>query len=89
MDNTKNTLDSLSDHMFVMLENLTDDELSKDPEKARLMIQRASAVNEIANNMINLGRLELDYTKFAFNAKKMLDKGESLPCGRLLEIKDK
>jgi hypothetical protein len=57
----KNKLSDLNDHLFEQLERLNDDDLNGD-ELAR-EIDRASAMNSVAKQIVDNGRLQLSALK--------------------------
>lgn len=54
----KNKLTDLNDHLFAELERLGDEDL--DEEKMKTEIDRAKALGNIANSIINNAKLSLD-----------------------------
>lgn len=60
----RNKLTDLNNHLFAQLERLGDEELSQ--EELDKEIQRAKAINGVANNIINNARIALDGSKFAY-----------------------
>jgi hypothetical protein len=63
MNNTKNKLSDLNDHLFMEIERLGDEDLAGE-ELAR-EISRAKAVCDVAGQIIAGGRLVLDAAKAA------------------------
>lgn len=57
----KNKIVDLRDHLFAQLERLSDEELS--PEKLESEIQRAHAMQGIANVIVNSAKAEMQYMK--------------------------
>lgn len=53
---TKNTIDDLRDHLFAALRGLTD-------KTAPMDIERARAVSDVAQTIINSAKVEVDHLK--------------------------
>lgn len=65
MNNTKNTLLDLNDHLFVEIEKLSDDELTG--EKLEEEIKRSKAIGQIATKITDVAELVLEGAKFNEN----------------------
>lgn len=76
-DNMRNNLTDLNNHLFEQIERLNDDELQGEALKEE--IKRSKAIEDVAKQIINNGRLVLDSQKFvegrlsADNMPSMLD----------------
>jgi hypothetical protein len=85
----KNTLEDLRNHLFITLENLTDEKATKDPEALKVQTQRAKAVVDVSRTIIEAARTENDFMKITgeapatdFFGKRSPDKRPLLPPGR-------
>ena len=70
----KNKLSDLNNHLFAQLERLSDEDLKGDALQEE--IERAKAINQVATQIVNNGKLVLDGIKakedyFSGNGKKM------------------
>lgn len=65
----RNTLGDLNNHLFEQLERLNDEEL--EGEKLSEEINRAKSVGDIANKIIDNGKLVLDAQKFVNDSDKV------------------
>lgn len=61
-DNMRNNLTDLNNHLFEQIERLNDDELQGEALKEE--IKRSKAIEDVAKQIINNGRLVLDSQKF-------------------------
>lgn len=57
----RNTLGDLNNHLFAQLERLSDEEIKG--EALREEIERAKAINQVAMQIINNGKLVLEVTR--------------------------
>lgn len=57
----KNKITDLHDHLFAQLERLNDETLNQ--EEQHLELQKAKAVASVANAVIQVARVEIDYIK--------------------------
>lgn len=66
---TKNKISDLRDHLFIQLERLNDEALSKeDMEKE---IWRADAISNAAGKIIESAKVEVDYIRVAGKAERV------------------
>lgn len=61
-DNMRNNLTDLNNHLFEQIERLNDEELQGEALKEE--IRRSKAIEDVAKQIINNGRLVLDSQKF-------------------------
>ncbi len=54
----KNTLSDLNDHLFAQLERLGNESMST--EQMAIELERAKSITQVANQIVNNGRLVLD-----------------------------
>jgi hypothetical protein len=59
----KNKIEDLRNIMFTQLERLNDDEDMKNPEKLSMEIQRATAIAQTAQVIVNTAKIEVDFIK--------------------------
>lgn len=61
----KNTLTDLNNILFEQLERLNDNYIMEDKEKARLELERAKGMSQIASQIANTAKTQLDAFRFA------------------------
>lgn len=59
----RNKMNDLRDHLFVALERLGDDDLMSDPAKLEAETQRAKAIVNVSNSLIESAKVEIDFLK--------------------------
>ncbi|CAM3697550.1 MULTISPECIES: hypothetical protein [Xenorhabdus] len=74
----KNNLEDLHNHLFAQLERLSDEELKGEELKSE--IARAKAVSDVANQIVENGKL-------ALTVQKMLGDNEIQSAPKYLEVK--
>lgn len=72
----KNSLGDLNNILFEQLERLNDDEIMKDPEKAKRENDRAKSMSNIAGEIIKGAAVQLNAIKFK---EDVLMKNSELP----------
>jgi hypothetical protein len=77
----KNKIDDLRNHLFAQLERLGEDEMT--PEDLQKEIDRAKAMTEVAQVIVNSAKVEVDFMKQIqgvkspfFHSDRMLNQGE-------------
>lgn len=79
----QNKLVDLNNHLFSVIEALTDDDVCHDAESTRRAIDRANAVAAVSREILGVGRLQLDAVKTAHEYRAydalnlMIDKPKS------------
>ena len=58
-------LDELENTLLDQIEELNDDSLADDPDKARLMIEKSKVMSDLAGRVTEMNRLKLDVYKEA------------------------
>lgn len=59
----KNKIEDLRNHLFAQLERLGDDEAMKNPIKREAEIQKAKAIQGIAQTIVNSAKVEVEAMK--------------------------
>ncbi len=59
----RNKIEDLRNHLFAQLERLGDDESMKNPLKREAEIQRAKAIKDIAQVVVNSAKVEVEAMK--------------------------
>lgn len=59
----KNSLGDLSNHLFVFLENLNDDEILENEDLLKKEIKRAETASKVAKQIIEIGKLQVNTLK--------------------------
>lgn len=59
----KNKIDDLRNHLFTQLERLNDDEEMKDQKKLEQEIERAKAIADIGQVLVNSAKVEVDFIR--------------------------
>lgn len=79
----KNNLSDLNNHLFAMLEELNDDEMTADDEVLERTIKKSKAVCSVSGQILHVASLQLSALKVADNCGY---KNEDMPA--LLENRD-
>lgn len=61
----KNTLTDLNNILFEQLERLNDDEIMQNSDKAKSELERAKGMSQIASQIANTAKTQLDAFRFA------------------------
>lgn len=61
----KNNLSDLNNHLFSMLEELEDDEVFQDKEKAERTLKRAKAMTQVSSQILNIARIQVQAIRTA------------------------
>lgn len=64
----KDKIQDLRHHLFAQLERLGDDELMKDQSQRFIELDRAKAMCDISQTIINSAKVEIDYLKAIANS---------------------
>lgn len=59
----QNKIEDLRNHLFTQLERLNDDEEMKDSEKLKMELERAKAIAELGQVIVNSAKVEVDYVR--------------------------
>lgn len=79
----KNNLSDLNNHLFSMLEELENDEVFQDKEKADRTLKRAKAMTQVSTQILNIARIQVQAIKTAENCGLL---NEDMPA--LIATKD-
>lgn len=79
----KNNLSDLNNHLFSMLEELEDDEVFQDKEKAERTLKRAKAMTQVSSQILNIARIQVQAIKTAESCRLL---NEDMPA--LIATKD-
>lgn len=58
-----NKIEHLRNHLFAQLERLADDDIMNEPEKREQELQRANAIKDIGQVIVNSAKVEVDAMK--------------------------
>ena len=61
----KNKLTDLNNLLFEQMERLLDDEVCHDKDSIQAEVQKAGAMGKLANQIVDIGRLQLEAARFA------------------------
>ena len=65
----KNKIEDLRNHLFAQLERLNDEESMKNPLKLEKELQKAKAISEIGQVIVNSAKVEADFLKSIDSSK--------------------
>lgn len=70
----RNHIGDLNNHLFAEIERLSDEELSKEDLEKEVM--RAKAIKDVASEILEVGRLELDVVRMQTSFEHQVQTGE-------------